>query len=54
MAEPVQVYRCDHCNRIVAELRDGKLVLLQRHASEQHQTIITLRPQEIGARQQSP
>jgi desulfoferrodoxin-like iron-binding protein len=42
MAEPTQVYRCDHCGRVVAELREGKLVLLQRHGDEQHMTIITL------------
>ena len=42
MAEPNQVYRCDHCNRVVAEIIDGKLVLTQRHDKQEHLTIITL------------
>ncbi len=39
---PITVYRCDHCGRVVAELRDGKLVLVQHHGNGFHQTIICL------------
>jgi hypothetical protein len=39
---PVAVYRCDHCNRVVAEVRDAKLVLTIRHDKEQHETTIDL------------
>lgn len=40
--KPVVVYKCDCCGRVAAELRDGALVLYQRHDGEQHITVIIL------------
>ncbi len=36
MAEPIHLYRCDQCNRVIAELREGKMVLNRSPDKEQH------------------
>jgi hypothetical protein len=43
MRKPEIVYICDHCNRVVAKLQDGKLILRIRHDKEQHETVIALK-----------
>jgi hypothetical protein len=41
MSKPSFVYRCDYCDRVVAELRDdGTLLIRQIHNKERHQTVI--------------
>lgn len=41
MAELTKVYRCGHCDRVVAELReDGILIIRQIHNKERHETRI--------------
>ena len=46
MAEPIKVHLCDHCNRVVAEVIEGKLIIRRRHSvhrkSEEHVTTIDL------------
>jgi hypothetical protein len=43
MSKLVNVYRCDRCDRVVAELRDdGTLLIRQIHNKERHETRIAL------------
>lgn len=41
-AQTVEVCRCDHCRRNVAEVKDGKLIITSRHDGEWHTTEIDL------------
>jgi hypothetical protein len=36
------VYICDRCNRVVAKIENGELILKIRHDKEQHETAINL------------
>ncbi len=55
MAQLDKVFRCDECQRVVAELVDGHLVLTVRHDKSEHRTVIRLtEPAEKCNNQEQP